>query len=172
MSFYPYTRILPQHWLSSFIWFTHSEWTWVNANGLGHKVTEERGEKHSIWITVHPENIGFHSIHIFILLLLSPWSYTQVRARGGVQLWAHRTQSWFCILSQMLRGAEVSGAVKPHELTTLANVNVIGLHCEFSSWLCGPVLMNLMILFTGTELIFELLLRRILSGCISWLVFR
>lgn len=135
-------EILPQYWLPSFIWFTHSEWTWVNANGLWHKVTEEGGEKHSIWMTVHPENIGFHSVHIFVLFLLSPRSYTQVWARVGVQLWAHKTEL-ILYSKPNVQGAEVNRAIKPHELMTLGNFKVISLHCECSSWWWGPVVMNL-----------------------------
>lgn len=45
LKFHSICKSLPQYWFSGFIWFTHSKWTWINANGLRHKVAEERGKR-------------------------------------------------------------------------------------------------------------------------------
>lgn len=113
------------------------------VNGLGSMPTVlgikslERGERNSISITVHP---GFHSIHILTLFLLSPQSYIysepNVQGSSGDQK-----------------------AIKSHELMAPGNFNVISLHCEFSSWLWDPMVLNLRFFSTGTELISKLLLR-------------
>lgn len=40
-----YMQILPQYRFSGFIWFSHSKWTWINANSLRHKITRKRWKK-------------------------------------------------------------------------------------------------------------------------------
>ena len=56
-------------------------------------------------------------------------------------------------------------AIRPHELMALGNFSVSSLHCEFSL-IKRPNDFEFKILFSGAELISELLLRFI-SGCIS-----
>lgn len=38
-------QILPQYRFPGFVWFSHGEWTWVNANSFRHKITRKKDEK-------------------------------------------------------------------------------------------------------------------------------
>lgn len=99
------------------------------VNGLGSMPTVlgikslKKEERNSIWITVHPEDTGFCSIHILILFLLSPQSY--IYSEPNVQ------------------GSLGDQGHKPPWTKGTGNVNAISLHCEFSSWLWDPVVLNL-----------------------------
>lgn len=41
-----YMQISPQYRFSGFIWFSHSKWTWIDANSLRHKITRKKVKDH------------------------------------------------------------------------------------------------------------------------------